>query len=61
LNAARFDQDQSAAGASAPSCFAKQRGGAMSKGEMIVLAGIVGAFVLFALGLAWVDFTTHRG
>lgn len=33
----------------------------MSKGEMIVLAGIVGAFALFALGVAWVDFTTRHG
>jgi len=32
----------------------------MSKGEMIVLAGIVGAFGLFIVGLAWVDFTTRR-
>ena len=33
----------------------------MSKAEMIVLAGIVGAFALFMLGVAWVDFTTRRG
>jgi len=33
----------------------------MSKGEMIVLAGIIGAFALFMLGVAWVDFTTRRG
>jgi hypothetical protein len=33
----------------------------MSKAEMIVLAGIVGAFALFILGVAWVDFTTRRG
>ena len=32
----------------------------MSKAEMIALAGIIGAFVIFALGLAWVDFTTRR-
>ena len=33
----------------------------MSKGEMMILAGIVGAFALFVIGLAWVDFTTRRG
>ena len=33
----------------------------MSNAEMIVLAGIVGAFALFIVGLAWVDFTTRRG
>ena len=33
----------------------------MSEGEMIVLAGIIGAFALFMLGVAWVDFTTRRG
>jgi hypothetical protein len=33
----------------------------MSKGEMIVLAGIVGAFALFIIGVAWVDLTTRRG
>jgi len=33
----------------------------MSKGEMIVLAGIIGAFALFIVGVAWVDFTTGRG
>jgi hypothetical protein len=33
----------------------------MSKGEIILLAGIIGAFVLFALGVAWVDFTTRHG
>jgi hypothetical protein len=33
----------------------------MSKAEMIVLAGIVGAFALFMIGVAWVDFTTRRG
>lgn len=32
----------------------------MSKGEVIVLAGIVGAFALFVIGLAWADFTTRR-
>jgi hypothetical protein len=33
----------------------------MSKGEMVVLAGIIGAFALFMLGVAWVDFTTRLG
>jgi len=28
---------------------------------MIVLAGIVGAFALFVVGVAWADFTTRRG
>jgi hypothetical protein len=32
----------------------------MSKAELIVLAGIVGAFALFIVGLAWVDFTTRQ-
>jgi hypothetical protein len=32
----------------------------MSKAEMIVLAGIVGAFALFMIGLALTDFTTRR-
>jgi len=32
----------------------------MSKGEMIVLAGIITAFAVFSVGLAWVDFTTRR-
>jgi hypothetical protein len=39
----------------------KLRGRIMSKAEMIVLAGIIGAFALFVVGLAWVDFTTRRG
>ena len=56
-----FDQDQSVARSPAPFCLAKLRGGAMSKAEMIVLAGIIGAFALFVVGLAWVDFTTRRG
>ena len=33
----------------------------MSKAEMIVLAGIAGAFALYIIGVAWVDFTTRRG
>lgn len=32
----------------------------MSKGEMIALAGIIGAFALFVVGVAWADFTTRR-
>jgi hypothetical protein len=32
----------------------------MSIGEMIVLSGIVGAFVIFLVGLAWADYTTRR-
>jgi len=27
---------------------------------MIVLVGIVGAFALFVVGVAWADFTTRR-
>jgi hypothetical protein len=33
----------------------------MSKGEVIVLAGIIGAFALFVVGVAWADFSTRRG
>jgi len=33
----------------------------VSKAEMIVLVGIVGAFALFVVGVAWADFTTRRG
>ena len=33
----------------------------MSNAETIVLAGIIGAFALFIVGLAWADFTTRRG
>jgi hypothetical protein len=58
---ARFDQDQSVIAAPAPSCIAKLRRWAVSKAEMIVLVGIVGAFALFVVGVAWADFTTRRG
>jgi hypothetical protein len=57
----RFDQDQSVGRDPASSCLGKAKRWAMSKGEIIVLAGIIGAFVLFALGVAWVDFTTRHG
>jgi hypothetical protein len=54
----RFDQDQSVGRDPASSCLGKAKRWAMSKGEIIVLAGIIGAF---ALGVAWVDFTTRHG
>jgi hypothetical protein len=55
-----FDRDQSAWREPLPSWGIEPTGGTMSKAEIVVLAGIIGAFVIFAVGLAWVDFTTRR-
>jgi hypothetical protein len=56
----RFDPDQGGYRADqAP--FLRIKGGAkMSQGEIVYLAGVVIAFVVFAVTIFWVDRQTHN-
>ena len=55
----RFDQDQSVPSPLRPILRATE-GRAMSKSDIIVLAGIVGAFVAFMIGIAWAEYASRH-